>query len=488
MHLSRVAWYNFRYFNSSRSQRGWLMNKRFTHGLQVLIVDDEPDLLTGLKRSFTKRLPDTSVLTTTGGREALDILEKEEIALVLMDIMMGDMDGLEVLDHMHRQDPEQTIIMMTGYGTIELAVDAIRRGAWDFVTKPLDLDSLTRMLHKGLERSQLLAENKKLRGRICPEDTVGGFIGQSPPMLQLYQAIRTTAGSQYNVLIRGDSGTGKEICARAIHNLSDRCRQPFVMVNCPAIPEHLLESELFGYRRGAFTGANKDHAGLFIEANRGTICLDEIGDIPISIQTKLLRVLQEQEIKQLGASSSSKIDVRIIASTNRALEDNIAKGTFREDLFYRLEVLTLHMPTLEERVEDIPLLADHFLKQIRKELNSSKKTLSSSALELLMEHSWPGNVRELQNVIHRTVMFCPDNEIGPEHLAFSSRPAVSGSGNELTSIPYKEAKNTVVGNFAGRYVASMLRQTGGNVSEAARRSGLTRAALQKIIRRYAIHK
>ncbi len=463
-------------------------SKRYTRGLKLLIVDDEPDLLTGLKRSFAKRLNGIEVLTASGGKEALEIIRNDDVALILMDIMMGDMNGLKVLDSIHNQHPEQTIIMMTGYGTIELAVDAIRRGAWDFITKPLDLDSLTRMINKGLERSQLLVENKRLRNRVCPEDTLGNFIGQSPPMLHLYEAIRTTASSQYNVLIRGASGTGKELCARAIHNLSDRQDQPFVMVNCPALPEHLLESELFGYRKGAFTGANRDHSGLFVEADRGTICLDEIGDIPISIQTKLLRVLQEQEIKPLGASGSRKIDVRIIASTNRALEDSIAQGSFREDLFYRLEVLTLHMPSLAEIIEDIPLLADHFLKQIQIESNQEEKRLSPIALQMLMEYNWPGNVRQLQNVIHRSAMFCPHEEISHHDLVFSSKPSIPGSSGKITSNPYKEAKDKVVESFAGRYVSSMLRQTGGNISEAARRSGLTRAALQKIMRRYNIQK
>ncbi|MBU0944686.1 MAG: sigma-54 dependent transcriptional regulator, partial [Proteobacteria bacterium] len=299
---------------------------------QLLLVDDEPDLLTGLKRSFSKRLPHLTVLTSASGREALDIVTKEDISLVLMDIMMGEMNGLEVLDRIHNINPELTVIIMTGYGTIELAVDAIRRGAWDFVTKPLELDSLTRTLTKGLERSHLLNENKKLRSRIGSGEPVTDFVGQSPAMQRLYRTIQTSANSEYTVLIRGASGTGKELCAKAVHALSKRSRKPFTMVNCPAIPEHLLESELFGYRKGAFTGAVRDHAGLFFQANGGTICLDEIGDIPVNVQTKLLRVLQEQEqeIKQLGADTSSKIDVRIIASTNADLESKINEGKFRE--------------------------------------------------------------------------------------------------------------------------------------------------------------
>ncbi|MEA3547225.1 MAG: sigma-54 dependent transcriptional regulator [Thermodesulfobacteriota bacterium] len=466
------------------------MNKHRPSLPQILLVDDEPDLLTGLKRSFAKRLPETNVLTAAGGNEALDILAREEIVLILMDIMMGDMNGLEVLDRIRSIEPELTVIMMTGYGTIELAVDAIRRGAWDFVTKPLELDGLTRMLYKGLERSRLLNENKKLRSKICPGGPIPDFIGQSPSMQRLYKTIQTSANSEYTVLIRGASGTGKEICARAIHALSKRSKKPFVMVNCPAIPEHLLESELFGYRKGAFTGADRNHAGLFFQANGGTICLDEIGDIPVSVQTKLLRVLQEQEIKQLGADTSIKIDVRIIASTNADLESKISEGTFREDLFYRLEVLTLRMPSLYEIAEDIPLLADHFLKKVRIELGSSEKSFSLAALEKLVKHNWPGNIRELQNAIRRAVLFCPGPVIDEEHLMMETPLPVPNPGvrqeAEMEIIPYKEAKDGWLDSFTRQYVHTLLKKSSGNVSQAARLSHLTRAALQKIMRRYNI--
>jgi len=456
----------------------------------ILLVDDEPDLLTGLQRNFAKRLPDAKVVTASGGKEALGILEQDEIALVLMDIMMGDTNGLEVLDSIHSIRPDLTVIMMTGYGTIELAVDAIRRGAWDFVTKPLELDLLTRMLTKGLERSRLLNENKNLRSRIDSEPAMPDFIGQSPSMQQLYKTIRTSADSEYTVLIRGASGTGKEICARAIHSLSKRVKKPFIMVNCPAIPEHLLESELFGYRKGAFTGADRDHAGLFIQADGGTICLDEIGDIPVSVQIKLLRVLQEQEIKQLGAETSTKIDVRIIASTNADLESKIREGIFREDLFYRLAVLTLRMPFLQEIAEDIPLLADHFLKKVQRELGVSGRSFSQAALETLYSHNWPGNIRELQNVIRRAVLFCKEPIIDVQHLMIESplsesNPVLS-QNRDTPIIPYKDAKDSCLDTFTRQYVHTLLTKSNGNVSQAARLSHLTRAALQKIMRRYDI--
>lgn len=466
------------------------MNKQLTSPSTILLVDDEPDLLSGLKRSFAKRLPDVKVLTATSGDEALKIMAEREVSLVLMDIMMGDMDGLEVLDRIRISTPEQTVVLMTGYGTIELAVDAIRRGAWDFVTKPLELDTLTRILQKGLERSRLLEENKELRSRISSTGSLPELIGQSPPMQRLYTAIKTSAASEYTVLIRGASGTGKELCARAIHRLSPRSEKPFIMVNCPAIPENLLESELFGYAKGAFTGADKDHAGLFSQAEGGTLCLDEIGDIPVTLQTKLLRVLQEQEIKPLGATTSSRIDVRIIASTNADLEQKIAKGDFREDLYYRLEVLTLLMPSLVEITEDIPLLANHLLNKAGKELNSSVKSFSETALDPLFQHSWPGNIREMQNVIRRAVLFCSGSVIEERHLKMGSSltpPDTSLShSQEQTIIPYKEAKENCLDSFTRQYVHQLLTQCNGNISQAARLSDLTRAALQKIIRRYDI--
>ncbi|RUM40738.1 MAG: sigma-54-dependent Fis family transcriptional regulator [Desulfobulbus sp.] len=467
------------------------MTSRDLYIPHILLVDDEPDLLTGLKRSFANRLPDAEVSTASSGAEVLKILAGHRIDLILMDIMMGETNGLEVLDEIQALNPELTVIMMTGYGTIELAVDAIRRGAWDFVTKPLELDSLTRMLGKGIERSRLIGENKKLKSSICPDGPVPGLIGQSQVMQQLYKSIQTSADSNYTVLIRGASGTGKELCARAIHSLSRRSAAPFVMVNCPAIPEDLLESELFGYRKGAFTGADRNHDGLFCQADQGTICLDEIGDIPVSIQTKLLRVLQEQEIKQLGADTSTRITVRIIASTNADLEERIKEGTFREDLFYRLSVLNLRMPPLCEIAEDIPLLADHFLKKVQIELGSGKKTFSANALKKLINHNWPGNIRELQNVIRRAVLFCPEPVIRAEHFMMDSAwPSDTLDNTEMREqeiIPYKEAKEACLDAFTRQYVHTLLKKSNGNISQSARLSTLTRAALQKIMKRYAIN-
>jgi len=466
------------------------MSKYNISPAQLLIVDDEPDLLSGLQRSFVRRLPDVKVLTAAGGNQALEILRRETVSLVLMDIIMGETNGLEILDRINRMDLECTVIMMTGYGTIELAVDAIRRGAWDFITKPLELDALCRLINKGLERSSLLMENRQLRSKVAPEMTVPGFVGKGHVMQQLYKTMQTSADSGYTVLIRGESGTGKELCARAIHSLSTRKNKPFIMVNCPAVPEHLLESELFGYKKGAFTGADRDHEGLFLQADGGSICLDEIGDIPVTIQIKLLRVLQEQEIKQLGAARTRKIDVRIIASTNADLEKKTKEGKFREDLFYRLEVLSLQMPSLREIGDDIPLLAEHFLGEVQRELRKEEKRFTPAALQTLCKHRWPGNIRELQNVIRRAFLFCPKNVIDAQHLLLdssfgqTSRKVQTLADSDL--VPYKIAKEEWLDSFTRQYVHTLLTKSDGNISRAARLSQLTRAALQKIMRRYAI--
>jgi transcriptional regulator with GAF, ATPase, and Fis domain len=309
-------------------------------------------------------------------------------------------------------------------------------------------------------------------------------------MRNFLSQLRTVARSNYTTLVRGESGTGKELTARALHNLSARRDKALIMVNCPAIPEHLLESELFGHVRGAFTGADHDQPGLFAEADGGTICLDEVGDIPITVQSKLLRVLQEQEIKPLGATKTKKIDVRVTALTNLDLEEMIRQRKFREDLFYRLNVVSLRTPTLSEIVDDIPLLANHFTSQVCHELDLPAKRFSQQAINVLLQRSWPGNVRELQNVVRRAVMFCLSDVIDVNDLQTlrpakrnSEDPRGSDFDNGQEIIEYKVAKEQVVDDFTIKYVLHLLKETGGNVSHAAEISGLTRTALQKIMRR-----
>jgi len=457
---------------------------------RLLIVDDEQDLRTGLERMLARRLPRVSIVSMGDGRQALELLGREEVDLLLLDILMPGMSGIEVLDEARRLAPDLTVVLMTAYGSIEMAVDAMRRGAWDFITKPFDLENLERVLRKGLERGMLVRENRRLRQQV--RESPGGreLIGQSVIMQRMWQTIQTAARTDYPVLIRGESGTGKELVARGLHAQSRRAGRPLVMVNCPAIPEHLLESELFGYRRGAFTGAERDHDGLFVEADGGSICLDEIGDISVVMQTKLLRVLQEQEIRPLGAGGARRVDVRVIACTNQDLERRMREHSFREDLFYRLNVVTLRTPTLAEIRDDIPLLADHFVRQVCRELSLPPKRCVPETMSALMARPWPGNVRELQNVMRRAVLFCPHEEIRPEYLfgtgGGEAMPRTTAPWTPETVVPYKEARERMLDDFTAQYIGQVLACTGGNVSRAARMSGLTRAALQKIMRRRRI--
>ncbi len=459
----------------------------------LLIVDDEVDMLNGLKRIIGKGFPGITISTASSADEALAYLDDNTVQLALLDIQMPGMSGLELLEELSARDPWITVVMMTGFGTIETAVEALKLGAYDFITKPFEKDLLARTISKALERTRLLRENYTLKQQVCDKQIATEFVGESEPMKRFQSNLQTIARSNYTALIRGESGTGKELAARAIHSLSTRSDKPLIMVNCPAIPEHLLESELFGHSRGAFTGATHDQNGLFTEADGGTICLDEVGDIPIGIQAKLLRVLQEQEIKPLGATRTRKIDVRVISLTNLDLESMIAERKFREDLFYRLNVVTLTTPTLEEIAEDLPALVAHFTKKVSCELDLPLKRFDERSLTALCRRRWPGNVRELQNVVRRTVMFCPEDVITLEYLHGVEPPQPVPLHDDNTGFqfngelePYKVAKERLVDNFTTDYIQALLRETKGNVSHAAEISQLSRVALQKIIKRHEI--
>lgn len=462
---------------------------------KLLIIDDEEDLLDGLSRMLRPELPNVDILTMADERQALYRLSRTPMDLVLLDIRMPEIDGLDLLEAMLKNDPLLTVVMMTGHGTIELAVEAMKKGAYDFITKPFDKPVLVRALRKGLERNRLLRENRQLRRQVAGEKGFGGLVGQSVPMRRLYKAIQAISQSDYSVLIRGESGTGKELTARAIHDQSKRKSRSMVTVNCPAIPEQLLESELFGHKRGAFTGAERDKTGLFAEAHESSLFLDEVGDLPLSIQTKLLRVLQEGEIKPLGSNTTIRIDVRIIAATNRDLEADIKAGRFRSDLYYRLNVVALRTPSLAEIREDIPLLTDRFTRMVCSELDMPSKRFTADALEYLVKKPWPGNIRELQNVVRRAVIFSAENNIRGADLA-----AADGLINPREPCPddvvhfgpgmewelYKTAKEKVVHRFTSEYVRQLLENTAGNVTKAAELSGLGRASLQKIMRRLGL--
>jgi len=474
---------------------------------KVLVVDDERDMLNLLAKVLVKKCG-CSVAVATSAEEALEMVQVDPPDAVLTDIKMPGMDGLTFLQRMGAIDPAVTTILMTGYGTIEMAVRALKDGAYDFIEKPFDNERIIRTIGRAVERTRLLRENVQLQNRLCDQDQFHGFIGRSRRLAQTVELLRRIAPSNVTVLIRGESGTGKELAAKALHAMSPRGARPMITVNCPALPEHILESELFGYRKGAFTGADRDKTGLFVEAEGSTILLDEVADIPVSVQTKLLRVLQEKEVQPLGQNKTFSVDVRVIASTNQDLETKIRRGEFREDLFYRLNVMTVVMPSLSSLAGDIPLLAQHFLDRYSREHGRDNLEFSAEALQSLMRRSWQGNVRELQNAVNRGVLLCrgavieeddlwddqgafvePEDDLAGLDLAVEAVKAVEAmEGKESMEVygqlPYREAKNIVLHRFNAAYLAAALKAAGGNVTAAARTCGMERQAFQRLLRRY----
>lgn len=459
-------------------------------GRTILVVDDEPDMRALLRRSLEPDL-DCQVRAVASGREALELLKRESVDLVLADIRMPGMDGLEFLSIVKQDWPDLTVLIMTGHGSIEAAVTAMRNGAYDFITKPFDREALVVRLEKALERCSLIRENLRLK-QVCADepDVFAGIVGRGPAMRRVFESIRMVAKTDLTVLVTGESGTGKELTARAIHRISPRKSGPYVPVNCPTVPEQILESELFGYRKGAFTHATRDRDGLFQEAHGGTIFLDEIGDVSPSIQTKLLRVLQEKEIKPLGDTRTIKVDARIVASTNQDLRAKIRSGEFREDFFYRLNVLPVHLPPLRERREDIPLIADHLLSRHAEKLGKPARRFSTDLMALFMERPWQGNVRELENVVIQGILFSSGEEIRPADMVMtggeSSGPLFPAAGGDYHGRNYRDAKERLLREFNESYIGRLLRDTGGNVTQAARICGLERQSLQQVMRRYGI--
>lgn len=450
---------------------------------RLLLVDDEIDFANGLVRLISSDFPDLAVFAAYSGREALDFMENSPPDLLLLDLCMPDLHGLDVMQEALARHPDLSVILLSAHGSIETAVTALKSGAWDFLTKPVRSEELHRAIANGRQRSLLLGENSRLKALAARSEQNTRLVGDSPVIRMLQESIRAVASSGYIVFIRGESGTGKELVAESVHRLSSRRDQPFIKVNCPAIPESLLESELFGHKKGAFTGAVSNRKGLFVEASGGTLMLDEIGDIPLAIQTKLLRVLQDGMVRPVGSSQAVAVDTRIITATNQDLEKKIKNGEFREDLFHRLNVLAIHTPALREHKEDIPLLAARFLAQACAEMDMEPKRLSPEAAAGLCQRDWPGNVRELQNFMRRLAVFADGPVVRPVHLRFGEGRPMGATQEEKGLSPYKEAKRELVESFTCRYMKEMLQATGGNISEAARISGIGRVALQKLLRR-----
>ncbi|MBL4902957.1 MAG: sigma-54-dependent Fis family transcriptional regulator [Desulfocapsa sp.] len=459
---------------------------------RLLIVDDEYDLLILLKKVLSKKC-DCDISLAETGLNAQHLVTTWNPSVVLTDIIMPEGDGLQLLNFIQETDPTISTIIMTGYGTVEMAVNALKNGAYDFFEKPFDNDKISRVVKRAFERTRLIRENQRLQQEVFNNCRSAEFIGEAPPLRHAIDLLTRFGQSDATVLIRGESGTGKEIAARTIHLASKRANKKMIIVNCPALPEQILESELFGYCKGAFTGADHNKDGLFLEAEGSTILLDEIADIPVTLQTKLLRVLQEKEIQPLGQTKTQKIDVRVLASTNQNLEEKITKGEFREDLYYRLNVMSVVLPPLAELKEDIPLLAYHFLKVYEAEYERKNMSLSPEALQYLLNRTWKGNVREFQNCINRAVLLAPDQILKPEDFAEndvnSKKTSLSNCVTSLAyldNMTYKKAKQVLVSEFTISYLSKMLLKNNGNVSSAAKESGMERQALQRLMRKHSL--
>ena len=449
---------------------------------RILVVDDSEGTRNLCSKILEKDGYDTAV--AADGSEALDKIRNDSYDLVLTDLMMPNIDGMELLEQVKKEHPELPVIIITAYASVSTAVEAIKKGAYDYVPKPFNTGELQITVRKALDARNLRRENIELKKELKDKYHYDNIVGTSGAMQKIYRLIDKAAGSNSNVVIYGESGTGKELIARAIHFSSPRASEKFVPVSCGAIPETLLESELFGYVKGAFTGANSDKRGMFEVANKGTLFLDEIGDIPAPIQVKLLRVLQEREITPIGGTKSVKIDIRLVSATNRDLSKEVEQGNFRQDLFYRLHVVPIYLPPLRERKEDIPLLAEHFLRKYCKENNKNIRGFSAEVMNQLMNHNWPGNVRELENIVQRIVTF-EDGEVA----AVDSLPPNFQQQIEYHEKFYKdnlENLQDLIDQVEKHHILRILRETGGRRTETARRLGIDRRTLYGKIKKYAV--
>ncbi len=450
---------------------------------KILVVDDEPNILKVIEGILTDE--GYAVRTAHTGEEALAEVQRSSPDLVILDIWLPGMDGLQALDMLKGMIPETPVIMISGHGSVETAVRALKMGAYDFIEKPPTIERTLLAVRHALEQRRLLQENRALRQHLERQYEI---VGDSPAIRKILKQIESVAPSHGRVLIRGESGTGKELIARAIHRGSLRGEKPFVEVNCAAIPDELIESELFGHEKGAFTGATTTRRGKFELADGGTIFLDEVGDMSVKTQAKVLRVLQEQTCERVGGTQAIRVDVRVVAASNKDLEAEIHDRRFREDLYYRLNVIPFEVPPLRERREDVSLLARHFLKGFCAEYGKREKSLSADAMELFLQHSWPGNVRELKNVIERLVIMVPGDVIHRFDVepALRARP---GREEEATFVPevwrnasLREARN----RFEREYILTHLRENQWNITRAAERLKIERSNLHRKLKAYGI--
>ena len=444
---------------------------------KILIVDDEPIARDNLAHILKK--DGYSPLLAENGQRAIDILEKEEVDLVLTDLRMPGLDGMSVLTETKNLWPSTEVVVITGYASVDTAVEAMRQGAYHYISKPFKINELRAIVEKALEKTLLRKEIQSLRERVYTQTGTSRIIGQSPKIQALRETINQVAQLDCNVIIQGETGTGKELVARTIHELSPRAEERFVAFNCGAFTEELITSELFGHERGAFTGANNIKKGLLEMAEGGTVFFDEIGELPLSMQVKLLRVLQERTLMRVGGTEEISIDIRILSATNKDLKREAEEGTFRTDLFYRLDVLTIRVPSLSERREDIPLLSNHFLEKYTRPGRVAPR-LSVEAAQRLMSYEYPGNIRELENIIQRILIHCEGDVVEPHHLVddLCNTSAMVVRGNRQDWPPLSEHEK--------QYILEVLDEVEGNKSSAAKILGIDRVSLWRKIKRYGL--
>jgi DNA-binding NtrC family response regulator len=441
-----------------------------TDTIDLLVVDDDHEFRETLVRRFQRG--GFAVQGAANGEEALALASRKKFDVAVFDMMMPGISGLQLLEKFKTQYPDCEVILLTGQGTIESAVEAMRLGAYNYLTKPFPLRDLETQIEKAFDRGRLQKENQQLRVLLERSQPSGSMVGQSPAMQEVFRLIERAGPSDKAILIQGESGTGKELVARAIHDQSDRAEKPFVAVNCAAIPENLLESELFGHVKGAFTGAVHNKDGLFETADGGTLFFDEIGELPAPLQVKLLRVIQEKSIRRVGGNTDRRVDVRIVAATNRCLEDEVAAGRFREDLYYRLNVIQIALPPLRERPEDVPLLVQHFIEKYAAELRREIEGCSDEALEALLAYPFPGNVRELENVVERAVALTRDPVIRPDVLPPAVlRPAAAASESRIPAGGVD--LDQLVADYERGLILEALDRTGGVKKRAASLLGVS---------------
>src|SRR6266481_3977870 len=457
------------------------MTKSKSQDVRILVVDDEPMMSDSLRQHLVEE--GYAVDTAASGAEAIDLFDGGAHHLVICDVQLPDMDGLTLLRHMKDAKPNTEVIVVTGYGSVQTAVEAIKAGAFYFVEKPFDFEELLPLAEKALERRQLMAETENMRRQLSTRAEYFNIIGSSKQMQTIYETIESVAKSDANVLIVGESGTGKELIANAIHYNSLRSKKTFIKVNCAALPKELIESELFGHTKGAFTGAHADKEGLVQHAAGGSLLLDEIAEMPVELQPKLLRVLQERSYRKIGSEKTYSVDFRLICSTNRLPADAIREGLLRDDLFYRISTITIHVPPLRERSEDTQLLTEHFLRMYAQKYDRNITGVSQAAYQKLFAHGWPGNVRELQNVIERAVLLAKDTRIEPIDLPFDngSLPEGTSMGTEWDVPP-----NMTLEDIERLVIERTLQRTGGNKQAAANLLGIYRPRLYSKIRKYNI--